>query len=83
MQKKEVKRYLVTGKYALGVQNGTGQRLTVLPRECIGYSKHSLPTTKEFEMQYLDTISKMIGRSLFVSKTNNQYHRNPSLCPKQ
>ena len=38
----------VTGKFGLGVQNETGQRLTrVLPRECTGQSKHPLPTTQE------------------------------------
>ena len=34
----------VTGKFSLGKQNKAGQRLTVLPREHIGHSKHSLPT---------------------------------------
>ena len=38
----------VTGKYGLGVQNEAGQRTTrVLPKECIGHSKHPLPTTQE------------------------------------
>ena len=37
----------VTGKFDLGVQNEAGQRLTVLPRELTGHSKHSLPTTQE------------------------------------
>ena len=37
----------VTGKFGLGVQNEEGQRLTVLPRECGGHSKHPLPTTQE------------------------------------
>ena len=38
----------VTGKFGLGVQNEAGQRLTrILPRECIGHSKHPLPTTQE------------------------------------
>ena len=37
----------VTGKFGLGVQNKTGQRLTVLPRECTGHSKHPLPTTQK------------------------------------
>ena len=37
----------VTGKFGLGVQNETGQRLTVFPREHIGHTKHPLPTTKE------------------------------------
>ena len=32
----------VTGKFGLGVQNEAGQRLTVLPREHTGHSKHPL-----------------------------------------
>ena len=35
----------VTGKFGLGVQNKASQRLTVLPRERTGHSKHPLPTT--------------------------------------
>ena len=34
----------VTGKFGFGVQNEAGQRLTVLPREHTGHSKHPLPT---------------------------------------
>ena len=37
----------VTGKFDLGVQNETGQMLTVFPRECNGHNKHPLPTTQE------------------------------------
>ena len=37
----------VTGKFGLGVQNEAGQRLTVIPRERTGHSKHPLPTTQE------------------------------------
>ena len=37
----------VTGKFSLGVQNETGQRLTVLLRECTGHRKHPFPTTQE------------------------------------
>ena len=37
----------VTGKFGLGVQNEAGQRLTVLPREHTGHSKHPLPTTQK------------------------------------
>ena len=37
----------VTGKFGLGVQNEAGQRLTVVPREYSGHSKHPLPTTQE------------------------------------
>ena len=37
----------VTGKFGLGVQNEAGQRLTVLPREHPGHSKHPLQITQE------------------------------------
>ena len=37
----------ITGKFGLGVQNEARQRLTVLPRECTGHSKHLLPTIQE------------------------------------
>ena len=37
----------ITSKFGLGVQNEAGQRLTVLPRECTGHSKHPLPKTQE------------------------------------
>ena len=37
----------VTGKFDSGVQNEAGQRLTVLPRERTGHSKHPVPTTQE------------------------------------
>ena len=36
----------VTGKFGLGIQNEAEQRLIrVLPRECTGHNKYSLPTT--------------------------------------
>ena len=37
----------IMGKFGLGVQDKAGQRLTVLPREHTGHSKHPLPTTQE------------------------------------
>ena len=37
----------LTRQFGLGLQNEAGQRLTVLPGECTGHSKHSLPTTQE------------------------------------
>ena len=38
----------VTGKFGLGLQNETEQRLIwVFPREYTGHSKHPLPTTQE------------------------------------
>ena len=42
----------VTGKFGFGIQN-EGQRLTVLPGEHTGYSKHLLPTTQETTL-YMD-----------------------------
>ena len=36
-----------TGKFGLGVQNEAEEKLTVLPRERTGHSKHPLPTTQE------------------------------------
>ena len=39
-----------TGKFGLGVQNKAGQRLTVLPGEHTGHSKHPLPTTQEMTL---------------------------------
>ena len=43
----------VKGKFGLGVQNEAAPRLTVLPRECTGHSKHPLPTTQEKTL-YMD-----------------------------
>ena len=37
----------VTGKFDHGVQNETGQKLTVLPRECTGHTKYPLSITQE------------------------------------
>ena len=37
----------LTGKFGLGVQNETGQRLTIFPREYTGHSKYPLPITQE------------------------------------
>ena len=36
----------VTGKFGLGVQSETGQRLRVLSRESPGHSKHTLSTKR-------------------------------------
>ena len=37
----------VTGKFGLEIRNEAEQRLRVLPRECTGHNKHSLPTVQE------------------------------------
>ena len=52
----------VTGKFGLGVQNEAGQRLTVLPRECTGHSKHPCPTTQETAL-HMDTTRWSILKS--------------------
>ena len=53
----------VTDKFDLGIQNEAGQRLKrVLPRECTGHSKHSLPTTQEMIL-YLDITTWLIPKS--------------------
>ena len=50
----------VTDKFGLGVQNEAVQKLTaVFPRECTGYSKHSLPTTQEMTL-YMDITRSSI-----------------------
>ena len=35
----------VTGKFGLEIWNEAGQTNRILPRKCIGHSKHPLPTT--------------------------------------
>ena len=40
----------VSGKFALGLQNQSGERLTVLWGEHAGYSKHPFPTTQEMTL---------------------------------
>ena len=39
-----------TGEFGLGLQNEAGQRLTVLPREHTGHSKHPFPTPQEMTL---------------------------------
>ena len=41
----------LTGKVDFGVPNEAGQRLTVLPREHTGHSKHPSPTMQETTLQ--------------------------------
>ena len=52
----------VTGKFGLGVQNEAGQRLTDLPREHTGDSKHLLPTTQEMTL-HMDITRWSIPKS--------------------
>ena len=53
----------ITGKFGLGVQNETEQKLTiVLPREHTGHSKHPLPTTHETTL-HMDVTRWSIPKS--------------------
>ena len=40
----------IIGKFGHGIQNETGQRLTVLIRKHAGHSKHPFPTTQEMTL---------------------------------
>ena len=40
----------VIGNFGFGVQNEAEQKLTVLPREHTGHSKHPLPTMQEMTL---------------------------------
>ena len=51
----------VTVKFGLGVQNEAGQRLTVLPRERTGHSKHPL-TTQEMTL-HMDITRRSTPKS--------------------
>ena len=53
----------ITGKFGLGVQNEARQRLTVLPRECTGHSKHLLPTIQEVTTLHMDITRWPIPKS--------------------
>ena len=52
----------VAAKFGTGVQNEAGQKLTVLPRECTGHSKHLLPTTQEMTL-HMDITRRSIPKS--------------------
>ena len=52
----------ITGKFGLRVQNEAVQRLTVLPRECTGHNKHTLPTTQEMTL-HMDITRWSIPKS--------------------
>ena len=52
----------VTGKFGLGVQNEAVQRLTVLPREHTGHSKHPLLTIQEKAL-HMDITRRPILKS--------------------
>ena len=52
----------VTCKFGLSVQNEAKQRLTVLPREHTGHSKHLLPTTQEMTL-HMDITRWSIPKS--------------------
>ena len=55
----------VTGKFGLGVQNEAEQRLTYLPREQNGHSKHPLPTTQEMTL-HIDITRWLTPKSDYI-----------------
>ena len=62
----------VTGKFGHGVQNEAGQRLTLLPRECSGHSKHSLSITQE-------TTPHMYRTKWPIPKSGCLYYLQPKM----
>ena len=52
---------LSNSQFGLGIQKA-GQKLTVLPRECTGHSKHPLPTTQE-KILHMDITRWSIPKS--------------------
>ena len=69
----------ITGKFGLGVQNEAGQRLTVLPRECTGHSKHSLPKTEEMtpHMDIRWSYQNQIDYTLFSQSSTGSAKKRP------
>ena len=55
----------ITGKFGLGLQNEASQRLTVLPREPTGHSKHPLPKTQEKTL-HMDITRWSIPKSYWL-----------------
>ena len=52
----------ITDKFGLGIQNITGQRLTVLSREHTSHGKHPFPTTQEMTL-HMDITKWSIPKS--------------------
>ena len=65
----------VTGKFGLGVQNEAEQKLIVLPRECTGHSKHSLPTTQEKTLHCQMVNTEIRLTILFAAKDGEALYR--------
>ena len=59
----------VTGKFGLRVQNEAEQRLTVLPRERTGHSKHPLPTCVD-KNKYYSHIRMVVLWVFFIFFSN-------------
>ena len=62
----------VTGKFGLGVQNKAGQRITVLPRECTGHSKHPFPTTQENTHERHQMVSTEVRLTTFYAAKDGE-----------
>ena len=57
-----------TGKFGLGVQNGAGQRLTVLSREHTGHSKCCFPTNQKMHGHHYMVNTEIRLIMFFVAK---------------
>ena len=63
----------VKGKFGLGVQNEVGKRLTVLPREHTGHSKHLLPTTAEMTSHgYYQMVNTKVRLIIFFAAKDEE-----------
>ena len=67
----------------MGELNSDDHYIYYCGQESLRRNGVAIIVNKESEMQYLDAISKMTEWSLFISKANNSYHSNPSLCLDQ
>jgi len=59
----------VTGKFGLGLQNEAVQRLTLLPREHTGHSKHPNNTRDDFTHDHL-VIMDLVTTRWSISKSD-------------
>ena len=55
----------VTGKFGLGVQNEVVKRLTLLPREHMGHSKHPNNTRDDFTHEHHQMVNTEIRLIIF------------------
>ena len=62
----------VIGKFGLRVQNEAGQRLTVLPRQRAGHSKHPLPTREDSTHGHHQMVDTNIRLTIFFAAKDGE-----------